>query len=176
LITLNGIGLYVDDAYQRCIKAHGKGVGYSLENAMQAVDAHHLLFRRIDELVADMKKRGGVSSAKSMLLLQDTPWKLDDAAWFARNQHRSHRVRPIFPGEDEPLPSAAPGTVHVTIVRQVAPGQRLRMFIAGLAVPDDESFLHAIFDLFVKNERKPVSSEAVLALAADYVRHKRTAS
>lgn len=49
----------------------------------------------------------------------NAPWSDDDRKWFAKNQARAHRLRFSFAGE-------WPEGQH-TVVRQLAPGCRLRL-------------------------------------------------
>jgi hypothetical protein len=49
-------------------------------------------------------------------------WQNDDRAWFAADARRAHRLRAAYPDE---WPAEA--KCHHTAVRQVEPGQRLRL-------------------------------------------------
>jgi hypothetical protein len=77
-------------------------------------------------------------------------WIPDDRRWFTRHPRRSHRLRRAHPGE---WPAAARNAER-TVVRQFAPGARLRFPIAvpwfahAGAAPDAAAW--AIFDLTVE--------------------------
>jgi hypothetical protein len=84
------------------------------------------------------------------------PWCIDDRKWFAAHPARCHRARPPFPGE-----LAASGwdaTATLIVVRQVAPGQRVRLPLiwGGPPLPDHEDFIAAFADALVSavNEGK----------------------
>jgi hypothetical protein len=72
------------------------------------------------------------------------------------------------------------GCRNVAVVRQVSPGERLRILvqedIQGPLIPDDEWFLRAMFDLFIERNGNPVSAEDVLALATEYEARQNTAA
>jgi hypothetical protein len=81
----------------------------------------------------------------------DALWSADDRRWFGRNPNRSHRLRAALPGE---WPD---GSSH-TIVRQGAPGQRVRLPItASEPLPADdapEAAAWALFDLVVEHRER----------------------
>jgi hypothetical protein len=121
-------------------------------------------------IAADMAKRAGVWGAPIALTTADTSWKRDDAAWFKANPHRSHRLRPMFPGEAPTLmrePAALPPRhEHQVLVRQVEPGQRVRLVFGrnlDCPIPDAEAVLHALFDLAARGEAGKTASVAEVA-------------
>jgi hypothetical protein len=65
--------------------------------------------------------------------LQSTSWAQDDARWFRRRPHRSHRVRPRLPGEFFVEENDAPDLDWVGIW-QSRPGLRIR---APFTIPAD---------------------------------------
>jgi len=82
----------------------------------------------------------------------------DDCDWFERNQERSHRARLPFPGElDEEAAKIPAGHALIVLVRQVAPGSRLRaaFYLNADLRPtaDDEAVAQALFDLAVRRVR-----------------------
>jgi hypothetical protein len=75
-------------------------------------------------------------------------WKKDDARWFRRHPHRSHRVRRAFPSEFDL--TTPPGHQLIVFVRQIAPGlrQRQNYFLNRdvSEILDSEYVIHAFFD------------------------------
>jgi hypothetical protein len=121
-----------------------------------------------ERIAADMLRRGGLTGIKSRLSRTETPWKNDDRAWFAANPQRSHRLRLAFPGELQEFEAPSDREIAV-LVRQVAPGERIKLWCElCTTVPDDENFLHALFDVVSKGLRTPVNFEEVAVLARKY--------
>jgi hypothetical protein len=117
------------------------------------------------------------SKERTDLILASTPWKEDDANWFAAHPDRSHRMRPMFEGEypkiADQLASVPEHHEYQTIVRQLEVGRRIRTPFcrdARTEIPDLEPVLHAIFDLMSqKNETARVVTVAEIAnLARKY--------
>jgi hypothetical protein len=83
-------------------------------------------------------------------LAREPHWIMDDRRWFARHSDRSHRLRRAHPGE-WPVDAR---NAEWTIVRQVAPGNRVRFPIAepwfAHAGEAPEAAAWAIFDLTVE--------------------------
>jgi hypothetical protein len=86
----------------------------------------------------------------------DDPWSIDDRRWFKRNPARSHRLRPLFDGEDEfnTLGEPPPNFAHWMIIRQLAPGARVRHSV--LVVPEVaadaaevEAVVHDLYELLI---------------------------
>jgi hypothetical protein len=78
----------------------------------------------------------------------DAAWSRDDREWFARNPDRSHRLRASLPGE---WPD---GSTH-TVVRQGAPGERVRLPItAAEPLPQDDAAAWALFDLVIEHRQR----------------------
>jgi hypothetical protein len=86
----------------------------------------------------------------------DDPWSIDDRRWFKRNPARSHRLRPLFDGEDEfnELSEPPPNFAHWMIIRQLAPGARIRHSV--LVVPEVaadateiEDIVRALYELLI---------------------------
>ena len=111
-----------------------------------------------------------------LLTLLDASWKDDDRAWFEKNSSRAHRLRRLFPGEIDLslLPGEAPpGHEWQIVVRQVTPGERVKMPLCrntACPIPDVEPVLHAVFDLAAK-DREPgavISVKEAAELALKY--------
>jgi hypothetical protein len=105
-----------------------------------------------------------------------------DDRWFAEHPERSHRLRPLFPGETfnggiEPDPADEGYTLEV-LVRQNAPGEYVDLVIQRrvdidtpsfeelLSPSDFEALLHAQFDVTCRDGKCFV--EEVCALAQKY--------
>jgi hypothetical protein len=106
-----------------------------------------------------------------------TPWKDDDREWFAARPFRSHRLRALFSGEPMKSRDQDPPDAHHEIqvlVRQLAPGQRLRLGFwrnTECPIPDLEPVLHALFDIVSSADGKiydPISVERVAERARFY--------
>jgi hypothetical protein len=104
------------------------------------------------------------------------PWQEDDRQWFARHPSRSHRLRPMFPGElfSGSAPSAPPAPRHSVevLVRQIQPGMRSRLpFFRNLEVgiPDCEPLIHALYDVH-SDQTRPAGSTVGVAEVAKIVR------
>lgn len=68
----------------------------------------------------------------------------DDAAWFMAHPNRTHRVREAFVDE---LPGPVTKMIARVVVRQVAPGRRVRRWVVGDApIPDQDAVLGVVFD------------------------------
>lgn len=113
------------------------------------------LFSEIDARTDALMKQAGVPKDLKGVFLGEHAWKADDAAWFKNHPERSHRLRPLLEGEAEAMPVPIP-TSEIPpnhraeiLVRQVAPGQRIRKLFCRnteLDIPDQEEIIHAIFD------------------------------
>jgi hypothetical protein len=127
-----------------------------LERTVIGVQSH---FDSLDDLSAQVMRQAGVSSAKDRMnvSLASSPWKEDDAAWFAAHPERSHRMRPAIPGEfahiEQELQYPPEHHKFQTLVRQVEVGKRIRTpFCRDMRteIPDLEPIVHAIFDMVSK--------------------------
>lgn len=145
-----------------------------VERAVNSMQAH---FNGLDDISAQLLRRAGVTVPKERvnLSLAPTPWKEDDASWFAAHSERSHRMRPSFPGEFGSIERdfLTPPEHHEvqTLVRQIEPGRRIRTpFCRDMRtpIPDLEPLLHAIYDLVSKSGGAarvlPVAEVAELAM------------
>ncbi len=115
--------------------------------------------------------RAGVKGAPPKVFRQQTDWKTDDAAWFESRRDRSHRLRPLIGDEAkisgfQSIRLMPPGHEMQVLVRQVAPGQRVRVPFGRnleMPIPDNETALHALFDIISGGGREgEVISTAML--------------
>jgi len=119
-----------------------------VEDAIRAVQS---LANARSKIRTDVSNRGGVDPDRTIIYMEASPWKSDDANWFEANPDRTHRLRPSFDGEFPPetFGNIRPGNRTSVIVRQVEPGRRIRLpFTHGLLhhVSDDDAVLHSEFD------------------------------
>src|SRR5579871_2996286 len=88
---------------------------------------------------ADEARRAGLR-LPIITMLSDTPWSRDDHEWFAHNPTRSHRIRPVFPGEAQgsAWPTESPvGYELFAAIRQIEPGTIFRAsFFRSVAAPE----------------------------------------
>lgn len=171
-------GLYTSRPYAELHKQRNNGPVKELssEQIEEVITAHQQRFAAIDELTDKVARQAGVPAEKMMLHHDDddAAWKADDRTWFERNPTRSHRLRPVFPGEPSGRGNEAvpPGHELQVVVRQIEPGLRVRhSFFRNLEIddfPDDEALLHALFDLVVEN--RWVSMHDLCELAQKYER------
>jgi hypothetical protein len=99
-----------------------------------------------------------------------------DRDWFEKHKKRSHRIRPVLPGELEQLDRfpaehmsvlrglAREGKLNFcVVVRQLEPGVRMRVLSGWKSpnVPDDEYFAHALFDFILESEQLPPGETVV---------------
>jgi hypothetical protein len=173
LAQVYGTGLYVNRPYEFLQKDYKgsekgsvggsvKGRNYSPEEVIEAVAANRKHIAELDKFGAEVAKKAGIAgiSTPPVLSFEDHPWKTDDANWFKDHPARSHRLRAVFPGEDHPTftgvveKPCSPGWELQVLVRQIEPGKRVRMgFLRCLKmpVPDNEAFIHAMFDFVAEN-------------------------
>ena len=86
--------------------------------------------KSMDEQQADLVKRAGYPGLETTFCYEKKPWKEDDAVGFKANPTRSHRARLALPGEapeDEVGGAPESGFALVVLLRQVRPGQRLKI-------------------------------------------------
>jgi hypothetical protein len=154
-----------------------KGAPETTQDVNSAANKLQSFFSDLDQVASRIGKRAGVRSSNASLNTTESPWKEDDAEWFRRNTTRSHRFRPMFEGERAtfPLGALAPEPADHTyqiLVRQVEPGQRLRIPFCRnttVPIPDSEPVLHALFDV-MSNGAGPrvISAAEVVAIATQY--------
>jgi len=122
------------------------------EEIAEAVAALRAGINAADQFKEKCAKYGGMSpNSRGTVSLLDNPWKTDDRKWFEDHPERSHRLRQTFDGELPPefQNDNMPGHEHNTIVRQIAPGERVRVFFyrrIDAHIPDIEPVIHALFD------------------------------
>jgi hypothetical protein len=113
-----------------------------------------------------------------VLRTRDYPWESDDRDWFKHNPARSHRARMPFSGEldEETVKKAPAGFVVIMLVRQIAPGNRIRAAVArnvdAPPVPDDEAAIHALFEVMMGREPMPRDRQSKIALIEKYSMHR----
>lgn len=176
-----GMGLYIDRAYDVFMGGgSGRATPQSPEELSRMVDGLQAFVGETDSMAADVARRAGLPSKSAAVYVKDTNWKADDAAWFADHADRSHRLRPLLPGEFEAMPTGRPmpempdNHELQVLVRQVAPGQRIRTLFGrnrAMPIPDEEPVIHALFDIMSARsaERDSVISvEELAALARRY--------
>jgi len=130
-----------------------------------------------DKLADEMARCGGDIPIAPKLVLDDPPWKVDDRRWFEQNPNRSHRIRPPFPGEaDQEILDTPSGYALMMLVRQVAPGSRMRAGVPIntdlLPLPDHEAAGHALWEMAAQREPVPRDREGLDALIAKYTVHR----
>lgn len=120
-----------------------------------AVSAAHGLHDRIGKVDGEgreIARRAGVTK-DVRIDTSDSVWKATDAAWFAANPQRSHRMRPLFAGEEAAMfadavtPALPAGHAHEVLVRQVEPGRRIKKTFGrnlDAPIPDVEAIIHAL--------------------------------
>jgi hypothetical protein len=138
----------------------------------EAINAYQTCIEEADRFRAETVKRGGMPlSSKGTVYMMDTPWKDNDREWFEDHPDRSHRLRSRF---DEELPPDVencppPGHEQQTLVRQLEPGKRIRVFFhrnVNVEIPDVESVIRALFDLVASREIPPGGMIALRDAAA----------
>jgi hypothetical protein len=137
-----------------------------------AIAAYRGWVEETDRQVDGMARRAGVRGLGQVNVLE-TAWKTDDRLWFEQNPDRSHRARLAFPGEaDARAAKLPPGTVLLTLVRQVEPGKRVR---AGFYInrslwpaPEIEAIAHLLFDIATGQQAQPRDAAERSALVEQY--------
>lgn len=172
-------GAYVNRNYEHLAGKGPPGEGLPPTEIPGAVERIREHFAAGDKFGSEIAKRGGMPMATPRLHTADSAWKADDAEWFKAHGERAHRLRPAFPGEFDPsaLPALPPGHEYQALVRQVAPGQRIRNAFARnteVPIPDVEEVLHALFDIAAGGHQGVVTSGQVAELASRYAVRKRS--
>jgi hypothetical protein len=115
----------------------------------------------LDGEQAQAMRNAGYPGRKVPFTYGDTPWKDDDAAWFKANPARSHCARPAFPGElpedDDDADMVKEGRTLVVLLRQVAPGKRLKTACwtaldHGTIDALGEEYVHAWLDAVMRRQ------------------------
>lgn len=173
-------GLYLDRSYGDLDKGRGspppRGMGPSeVDTALQLLQQGFAFADQQAESVANL---AGLPGGRPYVTLGDTEWKRDDADWFRKNSTRSHRLRPLVAGEKNAFPGTGlteefpPRHELQVLVRQVAPGQRMRLpFVRNIdiPIPDVEAVIHALFDIFGDStKQRVVHVEEVVERALRY--------
>ncbi|MEE4183740.1 hypothetical protein [Pseudomonas viridiflava] len=159
LDVVMGSGVYINQNTDAILNVLGQAKGDSGgQPASDALDASRRLqsgIGSLEEMVEHTKRRAGVTGPVQGISLTDTPWKSDDAQWFDSHPDRSHRLRPMHPGEQDTLPVKMRDAIipddhrWEILVRQIKKGQRVRSAFCRntrVEIPDVEAVIHAIFD------------------------------
>jgi hypothetical protein len=174
-------GLFVNRNHQDLVARTGRNSGgrdLFPEAIGEALDALQAGFASRDKLTSEIQGRAGIHSNNMQLNLSESPWKAEDAAWFGAHPNRSHRLRPLIANEGTTIPpvyfeSLPPEHEVQIVVRQVEPGKRIRAPFGrnlSIPIPDNEEFIHAIFDMVFKTDRKQavIGMREVAELANKY--------
>jgi hypothetical protein len=137
-----------------------------------AIETCRGLIEEADQALDDVERCAGVRGPGQVNVLE-TPWKTDDRLWFEVHPERSHRARLAFSGEaDEQTAKVPAGHMLLMLVRQAAPGKRVRAgFYLNAAlwpVPDDDAIAHALFDVATRQQAVPQGSAERAALVEKY--------
>lgn len=182
LETVMGSGVYINQNTDAIVSVLEQAPGGQLPapDVFAAVDRMRSGVDAIDAMTKDVMRKGGVVTKPTAISLTDTPWKSDDAAWFERNKDRTHRMRPMHPGEREQLPpnlkqfQMPEGHRFEILVRQIVKGQRIRSLFCRnieIDIPDSDELIHAIFDMVAAGEGDGViRPERIEAIAEEYRR------
>jgi hypothetical protein len=148
------------------------------EQIVDAIATYQKAVAATDKRLDDVERRGGGGRARNVSTLVDTPWKADDRTWFEQNPKRSHRMRAPFPGELDGAKIPTDRKV-IVLLRQVEPGQRLKVAFAPDVVllpgsPNDEAFTHALFEVAMGREAMPRDWRTLNALIEKYTLHRES--
>lgn len=151
-------------------------------NADQALTTIQSVFTELDARTGALMRQAGVSRELKGVFLGEHAWKSDDAAWFKSHPQRSHRLRPLLEGEAEAMPTQIPtndfppGHRAEILVRQIAPGQRIRKVFCRnteVDIPDQEEVIHAIFDAVASAaEGSIISLSSIIERARNYAKSR----
>jgi hypothetical protein len=126
-------GLYTSRPYAELREQRNDGpdIELSQEQAEEVITAYQQHFAAIDEVTDRFARRAGIPAhiaEKTRLRCADNAWGNDDRIWFERNPTRSHRLRPLFPGESHNRHGGEtlPNHELQILVRRVEPGWRVR--------------------------------------------------
>ncbi|KAB0490863.1 MULTISPECIES: hypothetical protein [Pseudomonas] len=182
LDVVMGSGVYINqntDAIMGVLEQmKGDSGGQPVADALEASRRLQSGIGGLEDIVERTMRRGGLSRPAQGISLTDTPWKTDDAQWFETHSARSHRLRPMHPGEHETIPTQMKEAVIPDdhrwdiLVRQIQKGHRARLAFcrnALMEIPDVEEVIHAIFDT-VANARPgdTITADKIAALAKRY--------
>ncbi len=171
LASVMGQGLYVTRNFDSVPRPGPKGAKQGMApemmtNVVESLQAH---FSELDTLSNTLMRQAGLQYSPSGVNVSHSPWKADDAAWFASHPNRSHRLRPLFDGEEASIPkeimsAALPAKHRIEIlVRQIEVGKRVRTVFCRnteFPIPDSEEVIHAIFDAVSSRRSNPMISTA----------------
>ena len=175
LAQVTQMGLYVArtyDFFHTRKKDPRRNRSASATEIISAIAAYRGLIEDTDRQVDGMERRAGVRGLGQVNVLE-TAWKTDDRLWFEQHPERSHRARLAFSGEADGQATKAPtGTVLVMLLRQVAPGKRVR---AGFYInaelwpaPEIEAVAHLLFDIATGQRTQPRDAAERAAAVEQY--------
>ena len=133
------------------------------------------------DMIAALNRAGGLDpTAERKIFTNSSPWREDDARWFALHPDRSHRVRDLFPGEEVELEIAAryekvDPPLRKIIIRQIEPGYRTRLPLGVSRLCDDKidddtlnlSWLIAIGEMIDRSESEEAVAHALFDMVKD---------
>lgn len=167
-------GLYVKQDHFDLPRGVGHGAA-SPQHVEEALAGMQAIFEQRSEVRTSVARRAGLDPAHAVISNGKSDWKTDDMRWFQVNADRLHRLRRLIGDEavtfgtiaNEPMPN---GHELQVLVRQIEPGQRIRMPFGrnvDVPIPDDEQTLHALFDVVAARGGPAVSTAEVLRTMAD---------
>jgi hypothetical protein len=178
LQMVKGTGVYINKNINAILSVLGTSrsdLHVSPSEAFSALKHMRSDINTLDKAATKLMRRGGLHKPPTNISFVDSPCQLDDAAWFKTHPNRSHRLRPMCPGEAESL---SPQLMQIEIpenhrweilVRQVKEGQRIRtVFLRNTqaCIPDADEVIHVIFDLVCEPGRSgKINNEEVAALS-----------
>lgn len=154
LVCLLAEGIYTKHGYDFFDRGSGPQRPQrqlSSEEIGETLGVLQWLIGEADQMADTVKKRAGYADSQPVSInFCSHPWKEDDRLWFLERPRRAHRVREPFAGEIQ-IGEVPAGRVHILIVRQIEPGQRVRQsFFLNqklMPVPDDEAIAHCLFEV-----------------------------
>jgi hypothetical protein len=182
LEMIMGSGVYIKQNTDAIVSVleQAPGKRMPVQDGFAAVDRLRSGIDAVDAMTEEVMRKGGMVTSPTCISLSNTPWKSDDAAWFERNKNRTHRMRPMHPGEQEQMPlhlqqfQIPEGHRCEILVRQVVKGQRIRSLFfrnTEIDIPDSDEVIHAIFDIVAAGGGDGViRPELILAIAEQYQR------
>lgn len=169
------LGLQSDRKYDLFGKGGGSGKHIPAKEAFTAIATTQQVIGNADKRFSAVQ-RSGVKQEPTSFNLLDSAWKDDDRAWFEQNPTRTHRIRPLYPDEDDGRVPPLVGHDALVLVRQIEPGLRAKRSFyfkqqMMLPVPDgeggEEALAHALFDM-VDNGELLTNTKRLFALIDRY--------
>ena len=172
-------GMFLDRMADDLVSAipTSRGKSSAPADVERAIAGMRNIFADRQAMAKEIAQRAGLPNGRTKVSTQQTAWKDDDKRWFEQHPDRSHRLRQLIGDEaeatgfvDEVLP---PHHELQVLVRQVRPGQRMRLPFGrnlGVPIPDDETVLHTLFDIVGGNagDGKIISMEMMQRAVAKH--------